>query len=203
MAEYTEMTQRNTGYIVPETDWNYVVDNFSVLKDEMIDLLMENGEGAVAITSATYTFFSTTVAKFRAWAFSDSADEGALWSFRLPTVFDPTQTPHLRGLYYMNSSNTSKSVVLSARISSLAEGDLSASSASFGAANQITEAVPDATFTVGAFDITLASHDSMAAWSHARLELSRVGTDASDDASGSLFLFSLGIHHELGQTPAA
>ena len=199
---YQTMTNRSTGYVVLESDWDDITDNFDALNAYFRQELPiqsrippMSGIDAAALELVESSDAGTIKPVIYQLRFDDSTDEGAMWVFRMPRGYGSTLT--LVGSYKMASANTSKNAVLVAQLAAVSDGDASHSAKAFDSANSLTEAVPDAADESDEFSITLTNADSVAANDWVCLVLYRDADNASDDAAGDFILTSLALHFTL------
>ena len=199
---FSTMTNRATGYIVLESDWDDITDNFDVLNTDAVYLFPDLGPGQVPASGIVGAAFEIAESSDSGTAkplieqllFDDTTDEGRIWSFRMPRQYGGN--PVLVGSYKMAGANVSKTVGLVAQLAAVSDGDAAHSAKAYAAANASTEAVPDDADTSDEFSITLTNDDSVTANDWVSLILYR-DVDASDDASGDFQLTSLSLNFTL------
>lgn len=198
---YSTPDQRANGFLVTQTEWNELVDNFNALNSFFRQNLPILGRqapqtGSVAALSVPESSGAGTWKPLiPTLAFDDTTDEGAMWGFRMPRGFGVTAT--LVGSYKMASANTAKDVILVAELAGVSDGDSSHSAKVFDSANSLTERVPDTADESDEFSITLTNFDSIVADDWIGLVLYRDADNGSDNAAGDFQLTSLAVNFDL------
>ena len=197
---YSTMTNRAAGYIVAESDWDDITNNFDALNSAFrIDLTLTasivplSGIDGASLELVESSGAGTAKPVLYGLRFDDSTDEGRMWVAKVPRLFGGN--PTLKGSYKMTGANTSKSVGLVCQVAAVSDGDTH-STVEFDTANTLTESVPDTADESDEFEITLTNNDNMAADDWLCIILYR-DVDASDDAVGDFILTSLALHYTL------
>ncbi len=127
-------------------------------------------------------------------AFDAGTDETAYWTFAAPANWSSTLKVRI---YYAMASATTNSVVWTASVEAITDGDSTDLDAaeSFDTANAVTDAVPATTAgKLGVAEITLTNHDSSASGDYVRLKVTRDADNASDNATGDAYLLHVELH---------
>jgi hypothetical protein len=191
-----------TGYVVPASEWNKIVNNFNALNAFLNVPLWPGKEAKIPYSGITgagvevaeSSGAGTAKPLIPALLFDDSADEGRAWIFRMARGFGVT--PTLVGSYKMASANTSKVLGWDIYLAAVSDGNSSHSAKVFDTVNTLSAACPDAADESDEFSHALTNVDSMAALDWVCLMLVR-DTGVASNATGDVKLTSLSVNYSL------
>lgn len=197
---YTTMTNRAVGYTVTESDWDDITGNFDALNALGVVHLFPRSSGEVPVSGvqgAAYSVIQSSGAgtakpQYPVLAFDKDTDEGRIWNFTMPRDYAGTLT--VSGTYYTTA--TSGTLVFSAQLAAISDGDTSVTAKVFASANTMgAQTVPGSAGTEEAFTITMTNADSVAANDRCMLILFR---DVSEDtAAADILLTRLDLFYNL------
>lgn len=121
-------------------------------------------------------------------AYDAATDETAYWTLVAPQGMTGTLTLVVT---YAMASATSGNVILAAQVEAISDGDATDtdSTTSFDTANTSSAtAVPGTAGYIDQISITLTNNDSVAAADYVRIAITRDADNASDTATGDLYL---------------
>jgi len=120
-------------------------------------------------------------------AFDAATDESAVWTIIAPQGLSGALSVKLT---YMMAAATTGSVVFTAEVEAVADGDAVDldTTSSFDSANSGSDAVPGTAGYPAQFTISLTNADSIAAGDLVRIRITRDADNASDTATGDAYL---------------
>lgn len=198
---YSTPSTRSANYIVSNSNWNELVDNFlalnSFFRQELPiagGIAPLSGLDAAALSLVESSGAGTVKPVIYQLNFDAATDEGRIWMFRMPRGFGVTAK--LVGSYKMASANTSDAVVLAAQLAGISDGDTHSTKA-FDTENSLTKTVPDNADESDEFSITLTNFDSIVADDWVCIAFRRDADNGSDNAAGDFILTTLAIDFDL------
>ncbi len=206
MAFSTPDTQI-AGYVVLETDWNELVNNFIAVNGFFRVELWPNNTQAYAplsgVTAAGSEVNESSGAAVNGnkpvipiLTFSGTADRARQWLVRWPRGYGVSAT--VVGSYYMTGANTDDEAVINFYVAAVSDTDASRTAKVYDTANVLTVTVPDAIGTEDAFSQVLTNNDSVAKDDWVNFCMMRDGDAGTDTANtGNLALTSLAINFAL------
>ena len=183
---FTTMTNRAAGYIVAESDWDAITNNFDALNAGFHVPLFPHSSGAVPLSGLQGAAYSTVQSsdggtikpQWPVLQFDKDTDEGRIWNGTIPRLYASTMT--VVGQYYMPTV-TSGTIVLNAQIAAWSNADATVSAKAFDTVNALSaDTVPGTALTIRTFSITMTNADSSAAIDSFCLALFR---DVSEDTA--------------------
>ncbi len=205
MAFSTPDTQI-AGYVVLETDWNELVNNFIAVNGFFRQELWPDKEAHAPLSGVTAAGISVPESSGAAVeglkvpipiiGFIGTADEARIWSCRWPRGYGVSAV--LKGAYYMTGVNSDDEAVMEGLVSATSDTDASVTAKVYDTVNQVIVTVPDAIGTEDEFSIPLTNADGVVANDWVSIALKRKGTGGSDTANvGDLALKTLVVDFSL------
>lgn len=181
-----------TGVVIPSS-WGLAINaNMTALAAGFSVPLFPRSSGEVAVSglqAAAYSIVQSSGAgtikpQFPILAFDKDTDEGRIWSFTIPRLYGTTIT--VQGAFY--TTVTTGTVVFSAQLAAISDGDAGVTAKVFAAANSSAAVtVPGTAGNEENFSITMTNADSAVADDRCMLAFFR---DVSEDTAAADILLT-------------